>query len=170
MTLLAANATVPPPRGVAVVEAPTAADLLRETLSRADADIILMAAAVADYRPREPLAGKRAKTEEPWTITLEPTEDVLAELGRRRRDGQILVGFAADEGERGLARAREKLAAKRGNLFVFNDVSRSGIGFDAAENELVLISARGERRVGRRSKEECAAAILDEVADLVRGE
>jgi phosphopantothenoylcysteine decarboxylase/phosphopantothenate--cysteine ligase len=100
-------------------------------------------------------------------VTLEPTQDVLAELGRRRRDGQILVGFAADVGETGLERAREKLANKRGNLFVFNDVSRTDIGFESDENEIVLISARGERRVSRQSKEACAVVILDEVGALL---
>ncbi len=169
VTLLAANLAVPPPAGVEVVETPTAADLAREALSRSDADAVLMAAAVADYRPSDRVAGKRAKTGEPWTVTLEPTEDVLAELGRRRRDGQVLVGFAADVGAGGLERAREKLAAKRGTVFVFNDVSRPDVGFDAEENEVVLLTPTGERTVGKRSKREVAAAILDEVASLLRG-
>jgi phosphopantothenoylcysteine decarboxylase / phosphopantothenate---cysteine ligase len=128
-----------------------------------------MAAAVADYRPSEPKRGKRPKNRETWTVELEPTEDVLAELGRRRRNGQVLVGFAADEGEHGLERAREKLANKGGNLFVYNDVSRSDIGFESDLNELVLVSPAGERRIGRRSKEECAVAILDEVETLLGG-
>ncbi|MDQ3859232.1 MAG: phosphopantothenoylcysteine decarboxylase, partial [Actinomycetota bacterium] len=107
---------------------------------------------------------KRGKNAEAWTVTLEPTEDVLARLGAERRDGQVIVGFAADVGERGLARAREKLARKRGTLFVFNDVSREDIGFGADENEVILVSAHGERTVGKRRKDEVAAAILDEVA------
>jgi phosphopantothenoylcysteine decarboxylase / phosphopantothenate---cysteine ligase len=170
VTLLLANGSVAPPAGIEVVEAPTAADLARETLARADADVVLMAAAVADYAPREPIGGKRPKSKEPWTITLDPTDDILAELVRRGTNGQVLVGFAADEGERGLARAREKLAVKGGNFFVFNDVSRSDIGFDAEDNEVVLVSERGERKVGKRSKPEVAAAILDEVATLLRGD
>jgi phosphopantothenoylcysteine decarboxylase/phosphopantothenate--cysteine ligase len=129
-----------------------------------------MAAAVADYRPGNPIVGKRAKTKEPWTLELEPTEDVLAELAGQRRNGQVLVGFAADEGERGLERAREKLASKGGNFFVFNDVSRSDIGFDAEENEVVLVSDRGERTVDKRSKAEVAAAVLDEVSLLLKGD
>jgi phosphopantothenoylcysteine decarboxylase/phosphopantothenate--cysteine ligase len=138
-------------------------------LARADADVILMAAAVSDYRPSNPETGKRPKSQEQWTIALEPTDDVFPELARRRRDGQVLVGFAADSGEGGLARAREKLANKGGNLFVFNDVSRSDIGFEAEDNEIVLISPRGERRIGRRSKEDCAVVILDEVEALLEG-
>ena len=170
VTLLYANGSVPPPPDVELVETPTASDLAREALARSDADVIVMAAAVADYRPSEPLAAKREKDGRPWTVTLEPTEDVLAELGRRRRDGQVLVGFAADEGEHGLARAREKLAAKQGTLFVFNDVSRPDIGFDSDQNELVLVSRTGERTVSKRSKDECAAAILGEVSTLLGGE
>jgi phosphopantothenoylcysteine decarboxylase / phosphopantothenate---cysteine ligase len=169
VTLVYANGSAPPPAGVEVVAAPTAADMRREMLDRADADVVLMAAAVADYRPSKPEEGKRPKSGEPWSLELEPTDDVLTELGARPKNGQIIVGFAADAGELGLERAREKLANKRGNLFVYNDVSQPGIGFEAEENELVLVSARGERRIGRRSKEECAVAILDEVEGLLGG-
>jgi phosphopantothenoylcysteine decarboxylase / phosphopantothenate---cysteine ligase len=169
VTLVYANGSIPPPAGVEVVPAPTAADMRREMLARGDADVVLMAAAVADYRPSKPEEGKRPKDGEMWSLDLEPTEDVLAELGSMPSNGRVLVGFAADSGERGLERAREKLANKRGNLFVYNDVSQSGIGFEAEENELVLVSARGERTIGRRSKEECAVAILDEVEGLLGG-
>ena len=169
VTLLAANLAVAAPDGVEVVETPTAEDLAREAFDRADADVIVMAAAVADYRPDEPNDGKRAKNGKPWTVTLEPTQDVLAELGRRRRDGQVIVGFAADEGERGLARAREKLAAKNGTFFVFNDVSRTDIGFDSELNEVVVVSHEGERTISKRTKRDVAAAILDEVATLLEG-
>jgi phosphopantothenoylcysteine decarboxylase/phosphopantothenate--cysteine ligase len=169
VTLVAANVSVPVPDGVEVVQAPTAADLARETLARDAADVVLMAAAVADYRPAEPLGRKRSKDAEPWSIELAPTEDVLAELGRRRRDGQILVGFAADEGEAGLSRAREKRERKNGTLFVFNDVSRSDIGFDADQNEVVVVSANGDRVISKRDKRAVAAAILDEVGTLLRG-
>src|ERR671935_795902 len=124
VTLLAANLAVPPPAGVEVVQAPTAADLARGTLGRDGVDVVLMAAAVADYRPAEARADKRPKDAAEWVVALEPTQDVLAELGRCRANGQVLVGFAADRGERGLARAREKLAAKGVDLIVFNDVSR----------------------------------------------
>jgi phosphopantothenoylcysteine decarboxylase / phosphopantothenate---cysteine ligase len=169
VTLVYANGAVPAPAGVEVIPAATAADVGREVLARADADVVVMAAAVSDYRPGKPEAGKRPKDTEPWSITLEPTDDVLAELGRRRQNGQILVGFAADAGTEGLERARAKLANKGGNLFVYNDVSQPGVGFESEDNEVVLISARGERQIGRRSKEECAVAILDEVEALLGG-
>ena len=164
VTLVASNLTVPAPVGVDVVEAPTAEDVARETLDRGDADVVVMAAAVADYRPAQPEEGKRPKDERPWTVTLEPTCDVLRELGRNRTNGQLLIGFAADRGERGLERAREKLANKRADLIVFNDVGRDDIGFDARDNEVVLVSAHGERRIEKAAKERIAAAILDEVA------
>jgi len=165
VTLVAANLSVPAPVGVDVVSAPTAGELARETLARSDADVVLMAAAVADYRPAEPETGKRPKDGDDWTVTLEPTTDVLRQLGERRTNGQILVGFAADAGDRGLERAREKLRAKQVDLIVFNDVSRDDIGFDAPDNEVVLVSAEGERRLEKAAKERIAAAILDLVAE-----
>ena len=82
-------------------------------------------------------------------------------------NGQVLVGFAAETGENGLERAREKLNGKRVDLIVYNDVSREDVGFDTTENEVVLLSATGERRVEKAPKEAIAAAILDEVERLV---
>jgi phosphopantothenoylcysteine decarboxylase/phosphopantothenate--cysteine ligase len=169
VTLLAANLAVPAPAGVELVETPTAADLEREARSRAaEADVVVMAAAVADYRPAEALAAKRPKDTATWTLELEPTIDVLSELGERRREGQLLVGFAAETGEPGLERAREKLARKGADLFVLNDVSRPDIGFDASDNEVTLLAASGERTIAKAPKEEIAAAILDEVETLIR--
>ena len=167
VTLVAANLTVPPPGKVELVSAGTAAELERAVLARGDADVVIMAAAVADYRPAEASAEKRPKDEEPWTVTLEPTSDVLAELGARRRHGQLLIGFAADRGEQGLARARKKLAAKKSDLIVFNDVSRDDIGFDANDNEVVVVTAAGERRIQKAPKERIAIEILDEIVKLV---
>src|SRR4051812_47410556 len=168
VTLLAANLAVPAPAGVEVVETPTAADLAREALARAgDADVVVMAAAVADYRPTEQHDGKRPKSGEPWELVLEPTTDVLKELGARSTNGQVLVGFAAEHGEADIARAREKLRNKRADLVVYNDVSRGDIGFDVPENEVVLIEADGERHVARSHKSDIAAAILDEVTRLL---
>jgi phosphopantothenoylcysteine decarboxylase/phosphopantothenate--cysteine ligase len=169
VTLVAANLSVPSPVGVDVVEAPTAEDVARETLARGDADVVVMAAAVADYRPAQAEDGKRPKDDEPWTVTLVPTTDVLRELGTQRTNGQLLVGFAADRGKRGLERAREKLGNKRADLIVFNDVGRDDIGFDSAENEVVLVSTDGERRIEKAAKERIASAIFDEVAARLEG-
>jgi phosphopantothenoylcysteine decarboxylase / phosphopantothenate---cysteine ligase len=149
------------------VQAPSAADVEREMLARADdADVVVMAAAVADYRPAEVVAGKRGKDTRTWTVELEPTTDVLRTLGERGGDA-LLVGFAAESGEEAIERARRKLTDKKVNLVVFNDVSRSDIGFDSDDNEVVLVGPDGERRIEKAPKRAIAGAILDEVAGLL---
>jgi phosphopantothenoylcysteine decarboxylase/phosphopantothenate--cysteine ligase len=168
VTLLGANLAVAAPAGVELVETPSAADLEREALTRgAEADVVIMAAAVADYRPAEALATKRPKDRAGWTVELEPTVDVLGSLGASRRPGQLLVGFAADHGPLGLERAREKRTNKNADLFVFNDVSRDDIGFDSADNEVTLVSSQGKRLLAKAPKDEIAGAILDEVERLL---
>jgi phosphopantothenoylcysteine decarboxylase/phosphopantothenate--cysteine ligase len=168
VTLLGANLAIASPPGVELVDTPTAFALETEALTRGvEADVVIMAAAVADYRPAEALATKRPKDRSGWELQLEPTTDVLATLGERRVPGQLLVGFAADEGERGLERAREKLAGKNADLFVFNDIGRADIGFDSPDNEVTLLRGTGERTIGKASKDEIAAAILDEVELLL---
>jgi phosphopantothenoylcysteine decarboxylase / phosphopantothenate---cysteine ligase len=167
VVLVASNLGVPAPDGVDVAEAPTAADVHREVFAHADADVVLMAAAVSDYRPVTPEATKRPKDEETWRVELEPTVDVLRELGESRSNGQVLVGFAAETGADGLERARAKLHGKKLNLIVFNDVSREDVGFDTPENEVVILSADGERRVRKAPKDEIAREILDEVERLL---
>jgi phosphopantothenoylcysteine decarboxylase/phosphopantothenate--cysteine ligase len=169
VTLLAANLAVPAPGGVEVVETPTAEDVAREAAARAAAaDVVVMAAAVADYRPAETSAGKRAKDDAPWHLSLEPTVDVLEALGERPRNGQVLVGFGAEVGAGGLNRKRTMLHDKNVDLVVYNDVGRNAVGFDAADNEVVLITREGEREVTRAPKEQIAAAVLDEVERLLR--
>jgi len=168
VTLLASNLAVAPPAGVVVVDAPTAADLEREAASRSgSADVVVMAAAVADYRPATTQEGKRVKTGETWTVELEPTNDVLALLGQAERNGQVLVGFGAETGEAGLERKRAMLADKNLDLVVYNDVSVPGIGFDALENEVTLLTRAGERRLERASKDVIAEGIVDEVERLL---
>ena len=168
VTLLAANLSVPTPKGVEVVETPTAEAMHGAALARADADVVLMAAAVADYRPQGRLEEKRSKDGEPWQVTLTPTADILSDLSSRRENGQVLVGFAADHGQPGLERAREKLNRKRVDLVVYNDVSRDDIGFDSDENEVVVIDAHGEQKLAKASKDEIAAAIVDRAEELLR--
>jgi phosphopantothenoylcysteine decarboxylase/phosphopantothenate--cysteine ligase len=155
------------PAGGTVVDTPTAADLERETLTRAaTADVVLMAAAVADYRPVEPVARKRAR-EGTWTLELEATADILAAVGAARRPGQVLVGFAAETGD-GIERARAKRERKGVDLVVLNDVSRSDIGFDVETNEVVLVAADGEQHVPLAAKGDVARTILDRVEILLR--
>jgi phosphopantothenoylcysteine decarboxylase/phosphopantothenate--cysteine ligase len=167
VVLLAANLAVPTPAGVETIPTPTAELMLDAATALPDVDIALFAAAVADYRPAVALARKRAKSDEPWTVTLEPTTDIAKLLGARKRPGQLLVAFGADLGEAGLERKRAMLETKNADLVVFNDVSRRDIGFDAAENEVVLVSRLGERAIGKAPKGAIAAAILDEVERLL---
>jgi phosphopantothenoylcysteine decarboxylase / phosphopantothenate---cysteine ligase len=165
VTVVAANVALPRSPAVRYVDVSTAAELREACLARfADSDVLLMAAAVADYRPAESAAGKLKKEQaQALDLRLERTEDVLGALGAARRPGQTLVGFAAEHGEGGLEAARAKLEGKGLDLVVLNDISREDIGFDRAHNEVVLVSAEGDRAIPRASKAEVAAAVLDAV-------
>lgn len=167
VVLLAANLAVPAPPGVETVVTPTAESMLEAALALEDADVLLFAAAVADYRPAEPLAVKRPKDERGWTIELEPTTDIARSLGERKRPGQVLVAFGAERGADGLERKRAMLETKNADLVVFNDVGRGDIGFDSRENEVVLLTRDGDRTLAKAPKDEIAAAILDEVERLI---
>jgi phosphopantothenoylcysteine decarboxylase / phosphopantothenate---cysteine ligase len=168
VTLLAANLTVAPPKGVQVVETPTADAMLEAVRVHTDADLVLMAAAVGDYRPVDPRADKRPKSSDSWQVTLEPTTDILHELGTRRANDQVLVGFAAETGDGGLERAREKLVRKGVDLIVFNDISRGDVGFDTPDNEVVLVEAGTEQRLEKAPKDRIAAAIVERAEELLR--
>ena len=165
VTTLLCNAAVRPAGGT-VVETPTAADLEREALARAaTADIVLMAAAVADYRPAHAGDTKRARSGD-WSLELVPTTDILAAIGAARRPGQVLVGFAAETGD-GLERARAKRERKGVDLIVLNDVARSDIGFEVDENEVALVGPDGVEHLPKASKAAIAAAILDRIETLL---
>jgi phosphopantothenoylcysteine decarboxylase/phosphopantothenate--cysteine ligase len=139
-------------------------------LSRAgEADVVVMAAAVADYRPAAVATTKLRKDEGPPEIRLVPTLDILAELGRRRHPGQVLVGFAAETGA--LAeRASAKLEAKRVDLLVGNDVTAEGVGFGHDTNAVTLFHRGGARtEVPLQSKRAVALTILDAALCLLQG-
>jgi phosphopantothenoylcysteine decarboxylase / phosphopantothenate---cysteine ligase len=165
--VLAANLAVDVPYGIETIPTPTAESMRDAALALPDVDVLLLAAAVADYRPAEALAGKRSKDEQSWTLELQPTDDIAKALGERKRAGQVLVAFGAEHGEEGLDRKRAMLETKNADLVVFNDVGRSDIGFDSADNEVVLISREHERVVPKAAKAAVAAAILDEVERLL---
>jgi phosphopantothenoylcysteine decarboxylase/phosphopantothenate--cysteine ligase len=165
--LLAANLAVDAPFGVETIPTPTAESMLDAALALPDVDVALLAAAVADYRPAEALPGKRPKDELSWNVELEPTADVARTLGERKTEGRLLVVFGAEHGEAGLERKRAMLETKNADLVVFNDVGRADIGFDATENEVVLVARDGERVVAKAGKDRVAAAILDEVERLL---
>jgi phosphopantothenoylcysteine decarboxylase/phosphopantothenate--cysteine ligase len=165
VTLILAAATARPAAPMRVVTVETAAELERATLAAAaGADVIVMAAAVSDYRPADAASGKRAKSGDVWHVALRPTPDILAGLGAARRPGQVLIGFAAEHGDGGVDRARQKLERKGADMIVMNDISRRDIGFDSDHNELTLVTSDREIGVSRRSKRACAAAIWDAVS------
>jgi phosphopantothenoylcysteine decarboxylase / phosphopantothenate---cysteine ligase len=166
VTLIGSNLAVAPPAGIDVVDAPTAEELAQATFGHGNADVLIMAAAVGDYRPSESVEGKRPKDGRRWSLELEPTEDILRQLGSER-NGLVLVGFAAETGDDGLERARSKRTDKNVDLLVYNDVGRADVGFEAPENEVVIISEQGERHVERAPKERVAAEILDDVERLL---
>ncbi len=171
VTVIAANVALDPPPGVHVLPVGTAAelkDVSEEWFERCD--VLLMSAAVADFRPAAPVEYKIKKTDTaaPPTIELEPTADVLAALAARRRPGQTIVGFAAEHGAGALEYGRGKLARKGLDAIVVNDISQAGIGFDAADNEVTIVTRDGpSRHVEKTSKDAVAAAVLDEV-DRIR--
>jgi phosphopantothenoylcysteine decarboxylase / phosphopantothenate---cysteine ligase len=176
VTLLAANVVLPRPPGVVCHELGTAAELLQACEREFPAcDVLLMTAAVADFRPREPADGKIKKSgRTSLELELEPTADVLASLAVQRRDGQTLVGFAAEHGEHAVDYARKKLTEKGLDAVVVNDISRKDIGFDVEVNEVAILAVDGERQetvqyVPRASKTEVAEAILDAVERLRGG-
>lgn len=189
VTLIAANVALPPPPGVTPRDVATAAQLGEACEQEFPAcEVLFMAAAVADFRPAQPVAGKIAKTgREGLALQLEATADVLAGLAAQRRAGQLLVGFAAEHGQPALDSACEKLARKQLDAIVVNDISRPGIGFDAEENEVTILADAGANgsppewvgarvfgggspvtalHLARASKAEIAEAILDAVAVL----
>ena len=154
VTVVAANVALPCPPGVACREVVTAAELERACEEEfPSCDVLLMAAAVADFRPSAPKDGKIKKSGSArLELELEPTTDVLAGLAGRRRDGQTLVGFAAEHGDhQAIELGREKLRAKGLDAVVVNDISRADIGFDVDANEVTILTAAGQRAASGRS-------------------
>jgi phosphopantothenoylcysteine decarboxylase / phosphopantothenate---cysteine ligase len=170
VTIVAANVRLSRPTGTKVIPVQTAGELAGACAREfAHTDILLMAAAVADFRPAAPAAHKIKKTgpEALERIEVEPTQDILATLAAQRSPGQVLVGFAAEHGEGAAVYGRDKLQRKGLDAIVVNDISRTDIGFDAGENEVLILSRDGaERAVTRTAKADVAEAILDEVQRL----
>jgi phosphopantothenoylcysteine decarboxylase/phosphopantothenate--cysteine ligase len=163
VTLVAGPASVEPPLGVTLAPVGTAAEMERAMKrAAAGADVVLMAAAVADYRPKRAAREKLKRGSAPLTLMLEPNPDILAGLAGTRRPGQVFVGFAL-ETSRGLERARAKLAAKGLDLVALNAPAK-GIGGET--NVVTLVEARAARRLPELSKREVAEAILDRVLEL----
>ena len=166
VTLIAANVALPEPAGVRRIDVETAAELT----AAAEAEfprtqLLLMAAAPADFRAASPSAEKMAR-QGGLELRLEPTEDILAGLTATRVAGQTIVGFAAEHGGEAVVRARAKRERKGVDMIVLNDVSNPAIGFESADNAVTLIDAGGEIEVPIASKDAIAGAILDRVERL----
>ena len=173
VTVVAANAALPRDPRVRYVDVQTAAELQRACAEQFEsADVLLMAAAVVDFRPAQRVRGKLRKQtgEDELVLALQRTPDILAGLAAARRPGQTLVAFAAEHGGEGLQHGRAKLARKGVDAVVVNDISRADIGFDAADNEVTILTAAGETHVPRSSKAHVARAVLDAVLRLRAGE
>ncbi len=173
VTLISGPANLPVPRGLDIVRVRTADEMAHEVFARsADADIIVKAGAVADFKPVQSVDHKLKKAAGPPDVTLVPTVDILAELGARpgaRKEGGILVGFAAETepDPSGLARLAElKRTSKRADVIVANDVGSHDSGFEVPTNRAVVATAAGTRDLGLVTKESLASALLDLVAEL----
>lgn len=168
VTLVAANVAITVPGAVRTIRVETAAQL--EEASRVafpDSDVLIMAAAVADFRPASAVDDKIKKTgRDRLALELEPTTDVLSALAALRRPGQTLVGFAAEHGGDPAEHGRVKLERKRVDAIVVNDISDPAIGFESDQNEVTIVTAAGVTPVPRGSKTAVAAAIVDVVEEL----
>jgi phosphopantothenoylcysteine decarboxylase/phosphopantothenate--cysteine ligase len=172
VTLVAGPTSVQPPDADEVVRVRSAAEMhVAVTTAAAGADVVIMAAAVADYAPSAAASGKLAKADGPMTLTLVRTRDILADLGSMRSGpgaaGPVLVGFAAETDDQ-LRKAREKRARKGVDLIVANDVSRPDRGFDVESNAVTLVGEDGDEPVPLQRKSGVAAVILDRVERLLR--
>ena len=167
--VLVTTSAQPRPAGVEVVEVETAAQVEEAVLARsAGVDVVVMAAAVADFRPKVAVDSKLHKSDGVPELVLEATNDILAELGRRRRPGQVLVGFAAETDDVP-GRARAKLVAKGVDLMVANDVSAPQVGFDHDTNAVTVFGADGTvSTVALAAKAEVADALIDRIVTLLR--
>lgn len=165
VTLISGPTAIQPPKGVDFVRIGTTQELYDAVLGHADADVVIQAAAPADYRAREISPTKIKRTGDSLMIELVPNPDIAAALGARKHPGQTLVGFAA-ETNNVIENAQGKLKRKSLDLIVANDVTRAGAGFDVDTNIVTLIDGEGMKELPMMTKREVADGILDRVAEL----
>ena len=169
VTLVAANVAVPVPAGVRAIEVVTAAELQAATEAEfAQADVLLMAAAVADFRPTQRRRGQAQEERQGRARAVAWSPRPTCSRGCQLPGGPVRPwsGFAAEHGEGGAERAREKLVRKGLDAVVLNDISRPEIGFDSEQNEVTIITGSGESTVAEAPKDVVAGAILDRVEEL----
>ena len=165
VTLISGPTAIQPPKGVDFVRIGTTQELYDAVLGHADADVVIQAAAPADYRAREISPTKIKRTGDSLMIELVPNPDIAAALGARKHPGQTLVGFAA-ETNNVIENAQGKLKRKSLDLIVANDVTRAGAGFDVDTNIVTMIDGEGMKELPMMTKREVADGILDRVAEL----
>jgi len=172
--LVSGPVSIPPPENVETVRVESAAEMAREIRAKADwADAIVMAAAVADYRPKHPVHGKIKKDDDTLVLELERTEDILESLGELKGGSKrpVLAGFAAEtaENQEDLEnKALDKLRRKNLDLLVANDISKPGQGFASDDNAATIIRASGEKlRVPLTSKKELAKTIVEIILEIL---
>jgi phosphopantothenoylcysteine decarboxylase/phosphopantothenate--cysteine ligase len=165
--LVGANCQLAPPYGVKVFPVVSAEEMAQAVSKHSQgAQIIVMSAAVSDYIPQETLKNKRKKDAASWKMELSPALDILAELGKRKSSGQLLVGFAA-ETEQLKENAQKKLSAKNLDLICANPVNEPGVGFGSSENRLLLLdSSGGQLEIPQMSKQMAAELIVDKIVEL----
>jgi phosphopantothenoylcysteine decarboxylase/phosphopantothenate--cysteine ligase len=169
VTLVAGPTTLEPPAASELIRVRSAVEMHRAVMAgAANADVVIMAAAVADYTPANGQASHKVPKAGPIHLSLVRTPDILADLGQLRGDAHlpVLVGFAAETGPP-VARAAEKLQQKRVDLIVANDVTVEGAGFDVDTNQVTLVSAASQQELPMMPKSDVAAAILDRVETLL---
>ncbi len=170
VTVLASNVDLPRNSDIEYKSADSAEELHARAVEEFPAtDVLLMTAAVADFRPASPNPGKISKEDGSFRLELVETADIVSHLAAKRKPGQVVVGFAAEHGEEGLKRAERKLKDKKLDLIAYNDISRSDIGFEADSNEVTLIGTDGVTELGKASKQQTASLILDHVEKLLGG-
>lgn len=167
VTLVSGKTEIRPPHGVSTVFVESAEDMYKAVTEKAaEADIIIMAAAVADYTPAEYCAQKIKKSEGDNTLVLKRTKDILASVCREKKQGRVVVGFSM-ETENLLENSRKKLDSKNADMIVANSVSSENAGFGVDTNAAVLITKTGEHETGLITKEELAKVILEKAADML---
>jgi phosphopantothenoylcysteine decarboxylase/phosphopantothenate--cysteine ligase len=168
--VLVTSSPLSPPAGVEVIEVETAAEMAESVLAQAaGADVVVMAAAVADYRPSDAASAKIKKSNMPMAVQLVPTLDILAALGARKRESQVVVGFAAEtaQGDTLVELGRGKLVSKRADLIVANDVSAEGAGFGSERSVAVIVADGSLTDLGVSDKRAVASKLVDAITDLL---
>ena len=169
VVLVSGPSLLTPPPNVEVIRVRSAREMQAAVTTHVgSADLLVMAAAVADYMPQQVTDGKIGKSDAPLTLTLVPTPDILAEIGQTRGASSrpVLVGFAAESGDPA-ARARVKLRAKHADMIVANDISRTDAGFDTETNAVTIVTATGDEQIPVAPKAHIASVVLDRAEKLL---